>query len=82
MVLLYISRAENLGRTVSEVKDHFDMSQSAASRCCRFLSANFNAERKGVDLVEHYASPDDYRIKYFRLNDNGRVAVSKMESDR
>jgi len=82
IVLLYVARGESLGRTVSEVKEHFNMSQSSSSRACRYLSDTFNASRSGVGLVEHYSSIDDSRIKYFRLNDKGREAIQKMESDR
>lgn len=80
MTLLYIAQARELGRTVSEVRDHLGMSQSAASRSCRYLYSTFNAEREGLDLVESYHDPLDVRSKFFRLNDKGRAVVSDMEN--
>ena len=82
LVLVYIAQAGPQGRTVSEVEDHCDFSQSAASRNCRFLSASFNLERKGVDLVECFNDPTDKRVKVFRLNVRGLKAVAEMENLR
>lgn len=78
MALLYIAQSRESGRTVSGVRDHLGMSQSAASRACRFLSSRFNAKRIGLNLVDSYADVEDVRSKFFRLNANGRAFIDKL----
>ena len=82
LVFLYIAQGGTRGMTVSDVMSHYGMSQSAASRACRFLTSVFNSERQGVDLVECYNDSQDRRIKWFRLNPKGTKAIAEMGSPR
>jgi DNA-binding MarR family transcriptional regulator len=62
-VLLYIGNSKSEGRTVSDVVKDCKLSQSSASRNCRFLSKQFNAERKGLGLVDVLSDRVDFRVK-------------------
>ena len=81
MVLVLLELIQNPdGITVSQIEKATGLTQASASRHCRALTTRKSPKEPGLGLANIKPDPNDFRSKYFFLNDKGWEVAKKLEA--
>lgn len=78
-IVALLEVATNQGVSGRDLESILDTNHATANRVLRSLDKVQANGSKGLDVVETYIDPADYRSKLRKLNDKGMAAFRKMD---